>query len=448
MLYLRNTNQLQSLGKDVKRGVTNICCTPTLNSVVSASLTQVTINSTFGAYLINCKSCVGGYIQVSENSGSSWTTINPGNCSTTNLVPMPSQSAYYRLFTSCSSVNQPNDPLSSSFSNEVLFIPNGYINYNYIQNISSNFKIVSGSTTYLNASSSVSGTLWQIPSGSNVTASLTPLSFPITGSTSMSLSVSGSNVSYTTSSCVYTSSILLKDFKVIPNQFYNVSASISHRPENTCTASNYSDLGYTVNSYDQSTGRWYHANQYGVPDTSSTYPYAVLVGASTATRTNVVSGDCRYNAIQFSGSMTLDIGSGSAGGVYLAIVTGSFSLSGVSKAPGGGFNSGWDLSVAYLNSGSINGMGYQINNATTKNTLVGLEIGTYVSPYGENDMSIYASGSVIANNPPTWAYAPHNFGYVITLTGQGIIRGFGYQGPGTSAQQSQYNCIYDTTPSK
>ena len=120
MLYLRNANQIQSLGQDIKRGFTNVCCTPTLNSVVTASLTELTVDGTFGTYLVNCKSCVGGYIQVSENSGSSWTTINPGNCSSVNLIPQPSQSAYYRLFTSCSSVDQPFDPLVSDYSNYMM----------------------------------------------------------------------------------------------------------------------------------------------------------------------------------------------------------------------------------------------------------------------------------------------------------------------------------------
>jgi hypothetical protein len=435
MLYLRNTNQQQSLGRDIKRGITNVCCTPTLNSVVSASLTQVTINSTFGAYLVNCKSCVGGYIQVSENSGSSWTTINPGNCSTTNLVSMPSQSAYYRLFTSCSSVNQPNDPLSSSFSNEVLFIPNGYINYNYSQNISSNFKIVSGSTTFLNVSSSVSGTLWQVPSGSNVTASLTPLSFPLTGSTSMSLSVSGSNVNYTTSSCLYTSSILLKDFKVIPNQFYNVTASISYRPENSC--GDVSNLGYTVNSYNQSNGLWYHANQYGVYDTASTqYPAATITGS--ATKTNVASGDCRFNAIQFSGSLNLNVGSSSYSQVYMSIVTGSFTMTG--NADGG-----WSFDVRYQNTGSVDNFGFHIDNATTKNSLVGFQIGTYIPAGNATQMPTYISGSNMGNG--LWAGSHTGLGTTLTITGQGIIRGFGLT-YGNTTDQSTYNCIYDTTPSK
>ena len=450
MLYLRNTNQQQSLGRDIKRGIANVCCTPTLNSVTTASLTQLTIDSTFGAYLVNCKSCVGGYIEVSENSGSTWTIINPGNCSVTNLVPQPSQSAYYRLFTSCSSVDQPFDPSVSDYSNEIEFIPYGIINYKFVEEGGANglFKLYDDSDLLVNATTTVSGTFWEILSASYATASIQGTEFPLTGSTSMSLIVSGGIESFSTSSCLQSGGIFLDSWKVVPHIFYDVTASISHRPENSCTASNYTDMGYVVNSYDQSTGIWYHTNQYGVPDTSGTYPSASLVGTSTAVKTNVISGDCRFNAIQFSGSMTLDIGSGSAGGVYLSIVTGSFSLSGVNKLPGGSFNSPWDLSVAYLNSGSINGMGYQIDNATTKNTLIGLEIGTYVSPFGVQDMAIYASGSLIANNPPNWSFAPHNFGYVITLTGQGIIRAFGYEGPGTTAMQSQYNCIYETTPSK
>jgi hypothetical protein len=449
MLYLRNTNQQQSLGRDIKRGITNVCCTPTLNSVTTASLTQLTIDSTFGTYLINCKSCVGGYIEVSENSGSTWSIINPGNCSETNLVPQPSQSAYYRLFTSCSSVDQPFDPLVSDYSNEIFFVPYGIVNYKFVEEgIGANgvFRLNQNATQLVNASSSVSGTFWEIPSASFMTASLFATEFPLTGSTSMSLIVTGSGESFSTSSCLQSGAIFLDSWKVTPHLFYDVTASINHRPENSCTASNYEDLGYTVNSYDQTTGRWYHANQYGVADTSSTYPYATLVGASTATKTNVVSGDCRQNAIQFSGSMTLDVGSGSFGAVYLAIVTGSFTLYGVNKARP--FDAGWNLSVAHEGVGSINAVGYQINNATTKNALVGMSIGGYFPSAQATAINVYATGSFIAGNPPTVDGAPWNFGYVLTLEGQGIIRGFSYQGVGSAAQQAQYNCIYDSTPSK
>jgi hypothetical protein len=447
MLYLRNTNQRQSLGRDIQRGVSSLCCTPTLNSVTTASLTQLTINSTFGAYLPNCKSCVGGYIQVSQNSGSSWTTINPGNCSTTNLVPQPSQSAYYRLFTSCSSVSQPSDALTSSFSNEIFFVPYGIVNYKFTEEGGANgvFRLNQNATTLVNVSSSVSGTFWEIPSASFMTASLFATEFPLTGSTSMSLIVTGSGESFSTSSCLQSGAIFLDSWKVTPHLFYDVTASISHRPENSCTASSYDGLGYTVNSYDQTTGRWYHANQYGVPDTSSTYPYATLVGASTATKTNVVSGDCRFNAIQFSGSMLLDIGSGSYSQVYIAITTGSFTLSGNNEA---GNKNAWNLSVAYLNSGSIQAPSYTLNNATTKNALVGLQPGVYIPASQATEMIVSVSGSQIAVNPPSWDDGPVNFGTTLTLSGVGIIRGFSYEGTGTTAQQAQYNCIYDTTPSK
>jgi hypothetical protein len=444
MLYLRNTNQQQSLGKDIQRGITNLCCTPTLNSVTTASLTQLTIDSTFGTYLVNCKSCVGGYIQVSQNSGSSWTTINPGNCSPTNLVPQPSQSAYYRLFTSCSSVDQPFDPLVSDFSNEIFFVPYGIVNYKFEEQGGANgvFTLNQNATTLVNASSSVSGTFWEIPSASFMTASLFATEFPLTGSTSMSLTVTGSGESFTTSSCLQSGSIFLDSWKVTPHLFYDVTASINHRPENSCTASNYADLGYTVNSYDQTTGRWYHANEYGTPNTSSQYPYATLVGASTATRTNVVSGDCRFNAIQFSGSMILDIGSGSYAQVYTSIVTGSFTLSGVGKDDS---DHPWSMNVRYENTGSINLFNYGLGAATTKNSLVGFGLGTF--QISAREVLLYVSGSNIATNPPAWVDGPPNLGYTLTLTGQGIIRGFGLT-QGSTALQSQYNCIYDTIPTK
>ena len=447
MLYLRNTNQQQSLGKDIKRGITNVCCTPTLNSVTTASLTQLTIDSTFGTYLVNCKSCVGGYIEVSENSGSTWSIINPGNCSTTNLVPQPSQSAYYRLFTSCSSVDQPFDPLVSEYSNEIFFVPYGIVNYKFTEEGGANgvFRLNQNATTLVNASSSVSGTFWEIPSASFMTASLFATDFPLTGSTSMSLIVTGSGESFSTSSCLQSGSIFLDSWKVSPHLFYDVTASISHRPENSCTASNLADMGYTVNSYDQSTGRWYHANEYGVYDTSSTqYPYATLNGTSTAVKTNVVSGDCRFNAIQFSGSMTLPIGSGSFNQSYIVIVTGSFTVSGNGRDANQQYP--WSYNVKYENTGSIQSPNYTLNNATTKNALVGLANGT-IPVIVTRTMSLYVSGSLVANNPPYWN-GPNNFGYDLTISGEGIIRGFSYQGVGSETQQSQYNCIYDTTPSK
>jgi hypothetical protein len=443
MLYLRNSLQQQSLGKDIQRGITNICCTPTLNSVTSASFTQLTINSTFGTYLVNCKSCVGGYIQVTENSGSTWTTINPGNCSPTNLVPMPSQSAYYRLFTSCSSVTQPFDPLTSSFSNEIFYVPNSRLNYKFTENVdATQFKLIVTGSTILDASSSVSGTFYEIPSASAVSASVAMLSTYTTGSTSMSLSITGSNVNYSTSSCATSGTIFIGNYKAIPNQDYYVTASVSHRPENSC--GNVADLGYIVTSFDDTTKTWWHANEYGVPNTTGQYPSASLVGASTAVKTNVVSGDCRYNAIQFSGSMTLPVGTGSFSQVYLSIVTGSFTVSGTNSIGNGRT---WAMTVRYENTGSIEAFNYKAFNATTKNALVGLSVGVYIPASQTTAMNIYVSGSLIANNPPEWSDGPVNFGTTLTLTGQGIIRGFGLT-QGNTTLQSQYDCIYETTASK
>jgi hypothetical protein len=445
MLYLRNTNQQQTLGKDIKRGITNVCCTPTLNSVTTASLTELTINSTFGTYLVNCKSCVGGYIEVSEDSGSNWTTINPGNCSTTNLIPQPSQSAYYRLFTSCSAVDQPFDPLESDYSNEIFFVPYGIVNFKFEEEGGGNgvFRLNQNATELVNASSSVSGTFWEIPSASFMTASLFATEFPLTGSTSMSLIVTGSGESFSTSSCLQSGSIFLDSWKVTPHLFYDVTASISHRPENSCsTSGSYEDMGYLVTSYDQSTGIWYHANQYGVPDTSGLYPSASITGS--ATKTNVLSGDCRFNAIQFSGSLTLAVDPDTSAfpfrKVYMAIVTGSFGLSG----------DGWGMTVRYENTGSIEVPNYILNNATTKNACVGLQNNSFVGPGGEREMTLFVSGSNVATNPPYWAGGT-NLGSYITLSGVGIIRAFGYGYFGSSeglGNQDLYNCIYESIPSK
>ena len=451
MLYLRNTNQQQTLDKNIQRGITNLCCTPTLNSVTTASLTQLDINSTFGTYLINCKSCVGGYIQVSENSGSSWTTINPGNCSTDNLVPQPSQSAYYRLFTSCSSNNQPFDPLVSDYSNEIQFIPYGIVNYNFIEQPGATglFKLYDDSELLVDASSSVSGTFWEILSASYATASIQCLSVPLTGSTSMSLLVTGSGVSYYTASCAQSGGIFLDDWKVEPHKFYDVTASLNFRPENSCTAADYEDLGYVVNSYDETSGRWYAANEYGVPNTSSVY--ASLIGTSTATKTNVASGDCRFNAIQFSGSISLTA-SIDYSSVYLAIVSGSFTLSGANID-----GNGWSLSSVYdiPGSGSTNikfagggATNLTYENETTKNSMIGMQILPFDGPFGRRSVSYYVSGSVRATNPPFTSFNwDGNLGINLTLSGVGIIRAFSYGTAGSTSLQAQYNCIYDTIPS-
>ena len=143
--------------------------------------------------------------------------------------------------------------------------------------------------------------------------------------------------------------------------------------------------------------------------------------------------------------MVLDIGSGSYSQVYIAITTGSFTLSGTNAI---GNKTGWSMNVKYENTGSIETFNYKLNNATTKNALVGLQPGVYIPASQANEMIVYVSGSQVAVNPPSWNDGPVNFGYTLTLSGQGIIRAFGYQSVGSANQQSQYNCIYETTPSK
>jgi hypothetical protein len=249
-------------------------------------------------------------------------------------------------------------------------------------------------------------------------------------------------VNYSTSSCASSGTIFIGNYKAIPNEDYYVTASVSHRPENSC--GDLSNLGYTVNSFDSTTNTWYRANAFGVPDTTGTYPSASLVGASTAVKTNAASGDCRFNAIQFSGSLTLPVGSGSFTQVYIAIVTGSFQLSGTNSIGNG---STWAMTVRYENTGSIDAFNYKAFNATTKNAIVALQPGAYVPAAQSTNMEVWVSGSILATNPPVWSDGPVNFGTTLTLSGQGIIRGFGLT-VGSTALQSQYNCIYDTTPSK
>jgi hypothetical protein len=106
------------------------------------------------------------------------------------------------------------------------------------------------------------------------------------------------------------------------------------------------------------------------------------------------------------------------------------------------------MTVRYENTGSIDAFNYKAFNATTKNALVGLQPGVYIPASQATEMKVYVSGSLIAVNPPSIDDGPVNFGTTLTLSGEGIIRGFSYQGTGTTDQQSQYNCIYDTTPSK
>jgi hypothetical protein len=186
-----------------------------------------------------------------------------------------------------------------------------------------------------------------------------------------------------------------------------------------------------------------------MPNTSSVY--ASLIGASTAVKTNAASGDCRFNAIQFSGSMQLTT-SAQYKSVYLAIVSGSFSISGTNQD-----GNGWSLSSAYdiPGSGSANisfggggGTSFTYPNETTKNSMIGMQILPTSGPFGRREVTYFVSGSGIATNPPfTSLQWNGDLGTTLTLSGVGIIRGFAYTTPGNLNLQSQYNCIYDTIPS-
>jgi hypothetical protein len=138
--------------------------------------------------------------------------------------------------------------------------------------------------------------------------------------------------------------------------------------------------------------------------------------------------------------------------VYLAIVSGSFSLSGTNQD-----GNGWSLSSVYQipGSGSTNitfagggGTNYTYVNETTKNSMIGIQILPFSGPFGRRDVTYYVSGNAIATNPPfTSINWNGDLGTNLVLSGVGIIRAFSYGTAGNTQMQSQYNCIYDTTPS-
>lgn len=446
MLNLRNANLLQSLSDSTKggRGRASLCCFPTLNSVTTASLSLVNVDFTLGNYFFNCKNCVGTTIEVSENSGSTWTAYQR-SCEEIQTLAMPSQSAYYRVATSCSTAGVPLENLTSSFSNEIFFVPSGYINYKFTENkANALFEITSGSTDLIYATSSVSSSQLAVPSASLMTSSLTPTEFFITGSTSMSLQITGSNINFYTSSCVATSSIFLGNWKLNPNEFYYITASVSHRPENSCGEIT---LDWTANSFDDSTKVWYLANPNG------TFPGPNYQGASasgsvtgSAFKTNVLSGDCRYNAVYLSGSITVPQYSNQGtktNACYIAVATGSFTVSGIAAS---GSTNPWSFTVnANPNSGSIIAPNYTSGTGlTVLNSLVGFKTG--VIPVSVNrEIILSISGSTFAVNPP-FADIGSSLGNFMTISGEGYLRSFGW-GPGTAEQQTQYNCIYETTAS-
>ena len=207
------------------------------------------------------------------------------------------------------------------------------------------------------------------------------------------------------------------------------------------------ELTYTVLSLDEENQKWYPTNQFGfyTPDTGSVY--GDITGSATVI--NINQNGCNYPAVYFSGSATFPL---SSVGVFLGIVTGSFRISGSSTPPGGN----WYITSEYETTGSITlqvgttggAEAFEYNGETTKNSLVGFELGTFVSPFNRRDVTLQISGSSIATNPP---YTSFNFEYTLgstfELRGEGIIRSFG-TGPGTVSQQTQFNCLYGSTPSK
>jgi hypothetical protein len=202
-------------------------------------------------------------------------------------------------------------------------------------------------------------------------------------------------------------------------------------------------LSFTPLSLDEVNQKWYPTNSDGfyTPNTGSA---GTITGS--ANLISITQNGCPYPAVYFSGSLTVPL---STIGVQIGIVTGSFSLSGTA---GSGFP--WFVISTYEQTGSVNlkvgGTGaplYTYPNYTSKNSLVGFKLGNFTTPFGEREVTLQTSGSAIATNPPlTNIGFPLTLGSELTLTGEGIIRSFGY-GEGTTSQQTQFNCLFGTTPS-
>jgi hypothetical protein len=449
MLYIRNTNQQQTIGEGVgggiQRGVANICCNPTLNSVTTASLTQLTINSTLGTFLVNCKSCVGLYIEVTEDSGSNWTTINPGNCSSENLVPMPSQSAYYRLFTSCSSVDVPNDPLTSSFSNEIFYVPNSRLNYLFSENgADANFKIIVTGSTIIDATESTSAILWEIPSASAVTASIQATGVPITGSTSMSFTLTGSNTSFTTSSCLLsTGSIFIGDYIAIPNEDYYLSASITHLPGRQAVCGT-NELPFAVDSFDEANNIWYPANAEGTFTSAST-AFGGVTGSMR--KTNIETGDCRYNALLFSGSILFE--NIPTGSVMINVVSGSIASTGsidINNSPTG---TPWLLAASatasFFRFRTGNGaIDEEINlpSGTCKDRIISLSVVGGLGPVPPGSrFTFFVDGVQISTLDSGTNYTSFGATHRLIAEDESIIRTQGNSA--SSAMKTYYDCLYE-----
>lgn len=280
--------------------------------------------------------------------------------------------------------------------------------------------------------------------------------WPRVGSISMSLEVSGSDGFYYVASSSVSSSILMTRFTGSQSATYDVNGIVGYisgcaTPWLAPSASCGNLLDYTFSSVDFDNQKWYPTNNEGLYTTSSSTA-GTITGSLEPLNASTTAG-CAYPGVYFSGSATFPI---SATGVYLGIVTGSFTLE-------GSFNVGldvynWSLSSIYTNTGSVNlqfdtnGGGaatdYTYNAETTKNSLVGFQLDSYTGPFGERAVTYAVSGSLISYNPPVTSQGfPLQLGTSVTLSGVGIIRAFGFES-GSAAQQTEYNCLYSTTPSK
>ena len=202
------------------------------------------------------------------------------------------------------------------------------------------------------------------------------------------------------------------------------------------------ELTYTALSLDEVNQKWYPTNSDGfyTPDTGSA---GTITGS--ASLISIVQNGCPYPAIAFSGSLTVPL---SALGVQIGIVTGSFELSGVT-AP----SNNWRLTSQYYGTGSAilqvgsGAPNYVFGDFTSKNTIVGFLVRGTTSPFGERDVTLKASGSIVSDTLSTNTGFAYSLGDTLTLRGEGIIRSFGWA-EGTLSQQTQFNCLYGSTPSK
>ena len=281
------------------------------------------------------------------------------------------------------------------------------------------------------------------------------LPWPYLGSFSMSLSISGSGFQYAASSS-NSSSLLAAEFVADESTTYYITSSIGYvgtcttpwlNPTASCGANL---MKYSTLSLDDANNKWYLTNAAGgyTPDTSS---FGIITGSASVV--NVNKNGCNYPGVQFSGSATFPL---SGESVHLAIVTGSFTLSGVAFDGGNSYE--WSLESEKFGTSNVelrfstNGAGgatlYQRTNETNVDSLVGFELGTFVGPFNRREVLYFVSGSFIQSNPPQTSFNfPLDLGTTFTLSGNGIITEFG-EGSGSVDIQTQYNCLNGSTPSK